>query len=235
MSPIPAGIVASARVASAATYPASVLSDSPLAYWRLGEASGTTAADSSGNSRNGTYAGSPALGAASLITGDANTSVDLDGTNDQVSLAYAAWMDVDTITLEALIKPDNVTSQRQIMDRDGATRIFQFRINSSSKLEFIWWTTGAGPFFATGATSLVVGTRYHAAATFDGTTGKVLLNGVVDGSGSASGVLRKGSQGLLIAASPGGSFFDGPFDEPAYYGSALTTARLLDHKTKAGL
>lgn len=229
------GIVASGRVAAATSYSAAVLADSPLAYWRMGDASGTTATDSSGNGRHGTYAGSPTLGAASLVTGDADASVDLDGTNDEMTLTYAAWMDVDTITLEAIIKPDNVTAQRQIMDRDGAVRCFQFRITSSSKLEFIWWTTGAGPFFATGATSLVAGTRYHVAATFDGTTGKVFLNGVLDGSASASGVMKKGSQTLYVGRSSGGSFFDGPFDETAYYGSALTAAQILDHKTRAGL
>ncbi|MFN0154525.1 MAG: DUF6531 domain-containing protein, partial [Gaiella sp.] len=40
-----------------ALYKATVLDDAPAVYWRLGEASGSTAADASGNSRTGTYTG----------------------------------------------------------------------------------------------------------------------------------------------------------------------------------
>ena len=36
-----------------------VLADAPLAYWRLGESGGATAADSSGNGRVGTYVTRP--------------------------------------------------------------------------------------------------------------------------------------------------------------------------------
>jgi hypothetical protein len=52
-----------------------VLGLSPIAYWRLGEASGTSAADASGNGHTGTYVGSPTLGVAGLLTGDADTAV----------------------------------------------------------------------------------------------------------------------------------------------------------------
>src|SRR5206468_2153811 len=36
--------------------------DGPIAYYRLGEASGTSAADASGNGLTGTYVGGPTLG-----------------------------------------------------------------------------------------------------------------------------------------------------------------------------
>ena len=45
-----------------ATYASTVLADSPVAYWRLGEASGSSAADSSGNGNGGSYAGGVTLG-----------------------------------------------------------------------------------------------------------------------------------------------------------------------------
>jgi hypothetical protein len=47
-----------------ATYLSTILTDSPLAAWLLQETSGTTAADSSGNSRNATYYNSPTLNQA---------------------------------------------------------------------------------------------------------------------------------------------------------------------------
>src|SRR5262245_26520218 len=44
------------------SYAGVVLSDGPVGYWRLGELAGTTASDSSGNGRNGTYVLACALG-----------------------------------------------------------------------------------------------------------------------------------------------------------------------------
>jgi len=62
-------------------YSVAVAADSPIAWWRLGESSGTNAADSSGNSRDGTYAGTPTLGAPGY-TRDGNTAVTFNGTTD---------------------------------------------------------------------------------------------------------------------------------------------------------
>jgi hypothetical protein len=58
-----------------------VLADQPIGYWRLGETSGTTAADSSGYQRSGIYVNAPTLGAASLLSSDPNALVRLNGAN----------------------------------------------------------------------------------------------------------------------------------------------------------
>ena len=52
------------------TYSQQVLADTPAAYWRLGEASGTTAADSSGANRTGRYLNTPTLGQPGALAGD---------------------------------------------------------------------------------------------------------------------------------------------------------------------
>lgn len=58
-----------------------VMSLAPLGYWRLGETSGTTAADSSGNGRNGTYTGTYTLNRPSLIPSDlVNAALGCNGT-----------------------------------------------------------------------------------------------------------------------------------------------------------
>ena len=70
----------------AAGYAATV-SSTPglLAYWRLGESSGTTAVDELG-AHNGTYVGGHTLGVPGALQGDANTAVGLDGSSGQVQL-----------------------------------------------------------------------------------------------------------------------------------------------------
>jgi hypothetical protein len=56
------------------SYPDVVGSDNPLAYYRLNEASGTTAADSSGNGHTATYGGNVTLGEDGLV-GDVDDAI----------------------------------------------------------------------------------------------------------------------------------------------------------------
>jgi uncharacterized protein (TIGR03437 family) len=56
-----------------------------LAYWRLGEASGTIATDATG-AHNGTYVNKPALGSPGAIAFDPNTAVTFNGTSQRVTL-----------------------------------------------------------------------------------------------------------------------------------------------------
>ena len=52
-------LLATAAPALAGPYAAAVMADSPYAYWRFNETSGTVAADSSGNGIAGTYVTPP--------------------------------------------------------------------------------------------------------------------------------------------------------------------------------
>lgn len=76
-----------------------VLADRPLAYWQLGEASGVTARDSSGNGYNGTYSGGVTLGATGLVATNGGAAVGLDGVDGLVS-APAAWPQMTAFTIE---------------------------------------------------------------------------------------------------------------------------------------
>ncbi|MDE2101848.1 MAG: hypothetical protein KGL39_31670, partial [Patescibacteria group bacterium] len=71
------------------TYQMEVLVDQPVGYWRLGELSGTSAADQTGNGHTGTYHGGPTLATPGLISGDLNTGITLNGTNQYVEIPDA--------------------------------------------------------------------------------------------------------------------------------------------------
>jgi large repetitive protein len=62
--------------APADSYGAAIYAQDPVLYWRLGEASGTTAVDSGQQETPGLYSGDVTLGAASGISGTTNTSAD---------------------------------------------------------------------------------------------------------------------------------------------------------------
>jgi hypothetical protein len=65
------------RSAASSSYSSTVIADGPVVYYRLGDASGaTTAVDSSGNNRNGTYTlGQLVQGVSGAIVGDTDTAV----------------------------------------------------------------------------------------------------------------------------------------------------------------
>lgn len=80
-------------------YPDVVSADAPLRYYRLSEASGSTAFDVSGASQHGRYQASPTLGVTSPIFGDSNDkAVTFNGTSQYASVpvcrratAHGAW------------------------------------------------------------------------------------------------------------------------------------------------
>ena len=107
LAAVSAGIIASSYVAGASDYPTTVLADSPVGYWRLGEASGTNAADSSGNAHDGTWSGtgSPTLGVTGLITGG-NTAATTSGATSGPYCALPSGVPNlgSTFTVEAWVK-----------------------------------------------------------------------------------------------------------------------------------
>jgi hypothetical protein len=74
---------------TAGPYRATVLSDAPAAYWRLGETTGTAAADELGGAP-GTYENGVTLGAVGALADFANTAASLDGGNDLITMGDPA-------------------------------------------------------------------------------------------------------------------------------------------------
>ena len=94
-----------------AAYRSQVLADEPLAYWRLGEPSGTSAADASGNGNTGTYGGSPTLGATGALAGDTDTATSFDGVNDNVSVPNNAALNLNgSFSIEFWAKQTSFTN-----------------------------------------------------------------------------------------------------------------------------
>lgn len=88
------------------TYASSVLALSPVGYWRLGEASGTNIADSSGNGYDATISGSGyTLDQAGLLDSDADRAIAFDGADGNMitvtnaafntsSMAFTCWINI---------------------------------------------------------------------------------------------------------------------------------------------
>lgn len=212
-------------------YSAAVLADSPLAYWRLGEASGNFA-DSSGNGRTATKAGT--------ITHDVNSLLPSDKSNRAISLAGAGWasgaanVNPTAITLEAWVRFTSLATGPSIVYRDtgvAGNRIFQFRVESTGEIRLTIWTTGGGPFTASSATGVIaINTTYHVAATYNNANMIVYVNKTAVKTQAQTGNLASGTGSYWFGAdTAAGHAVSGTIDEVAIYPTALSSARISAH------
>jgi PKD repeat protein len=217
------------------TYSQTVLADSPAAYWRLGEASGTSAADSSGNGRTGSYVASPTLGAPGALS-ESNTAVGFNGSSQYVNVPYAAALNPAQFTVEAwaFITGGQGTHRSLVTSRNYSTnnaRGFVLYAAADNTWQF-WNGTGPGWGIVYGP-PVTLNQWTHVVGTYDGTTMRLYVNGVLVAS-TAAGYVQNTQRPLRIAsgatekASPQ-FYLPGRVDEAAVYGSALSAARVQAH------
>lgn len=223
-------------LAARRSYRNEVLADGPLAFWMLDDASGTTAGDASGNGRTGTYTNGPTLAQASIIPTTTDTCVSFDGSNDSVDVASASWMDVSSITVEAVVNLP-LSGTRAIVSRDNNTQRDWYLALSGADL--YWGVRNAsnalvevGP-----VTLLAANTSTHIACTFSaGGTAKVYVNGAEASSSAVSGNLRTASAAIRVGAYLNISgYLNGKAQGVAIHGAALSAARILAHAHATGL
>jgi hypothetical protein len=227
------------------SYLSDILARSPLALYRLGEASGTTAADSSGNARDATYGdtGNLVYSRPSLIPADtSDTAVAFGGTNQARAVAAsAAWMQPTVITVLCSINPDTVSGNGEIIGRASSTlsasSAFSWRIVRLTNTLFfrVYVNNSSTTTAVTSSAALSAGVTARCAFVFDNATIKIYVDGVEVGSAARTGTLNPGTYPLVIGTSCttntstfGGSQFDGDIDEVAILGTALSAADVLD-------
>lgn len=91
-------------------YKSTIIADSPLAFWPLDDASGTTAADASGNAYDGTFSGGFGLGLTPSINLPGCSL--FGGVDGCVTIPYATWMDLTEYSLEAWVWLLRSTTER---------------------------------------------------------------------------------------------------------------------------
>lgn len=206
----------------ASSYDATVLADSPAAYWRLGEASGTAVADARGGSP-GNYGGVVALAQPALITGATNTSVLLNGKNTSVTVPNTtALATADTFTLEAWLKRKSTKRAEGLMAK--GTGGYQLYFNRRGLL--ILAKVGSGDIVRS-TVSVSGGTPHHVVATKSAGTVRLYIDGV-DRTGSVT------NRAIVATSSPltmgiFGGYLSGSLDEVAVYPRALSASDVSRH------
>ena len=99
------------------TYSDEVTAGNPIAYYELGETSGTTAVDSVGN-HDGTYTNGVSLGADGIVSG--STAASFDGSNDFVEIPHSDDMLLDNGTVTMWFKADDLDGTDALFSKDSS-------------------------------------------------------------------------------------------------------------------
>jgi hypothetical protein len=242
-------LAASDGGAPASDYFATVLADNPLAYYHLGEASGTTALDATPNMQDGTYGAtvtrhqpSPLVnpqavsdGAAGFPGGTATaaTTVRSAGTGlllPTAALSVELWLTSAGTNQGAVLLQFDYSSGKLVP-------VYSLSLESGHIVLLVHAAAGTTAGTLAGKTTIAAAKPYHVVGTYDGMTQAMSLyvNGVLDGSSNTNnGDLIHGdpaTSGIGIGGShnDGAVAWDGVIDEVALYGYALTQARVQAH------
>lgn len=222
--------------AAAANYRSTIMADSPVAYYRLGESSGTTASDETG-SYDATYTNSPTLGEAGAISGDSNTSV-LLASNEYAEIDSNLSITAYPFTIEAWVKTTATADSTvgAFVVNTSNKKMFALRVDSSGHAyTFARNTSGV---LATGTTAVNDGNWHHIVSVFAASNDRIIyVNGAAEGTHGASVTLpaiNRFSIGRMGDTSPG-SYFNGTVDEVAVYDAALSASTIAAHYTAGTL
>ena len=216
---------------TAADYSATVLPTGPVAYWRLDEVSGSTAANlGSGAGLNGTYT------SASLGTGGPrppqfngfepnNNAPTFNGTSSFISIPSPLLNNRSQFTIAGWIRPTVAQAARAGLF--GQNDLVEFGFVNPSTIE-LWTFVGQIDF----AYPFPVGEWHHIAGVATGSQLQLYLDGTVRSS-VPMGAAGIGTSGFNFNIGGGGifdatlNFFNGQIDEVAVHHRALSSAEVL--------
>lgn len=237
--------VATLTVVTAPTtsYPAKVLADSPIAFWRLGETTGTKAYDYVGGF-NGTYTNT-LLGQPGYATADPDKAATFgpainSHVADITGIGFATNTGLPSFTIEAWVKGGGQTTDAGIVTKGTGAGGEQFNIDTGAgNHAYRFFVRNAGGGAVLCSSSVVPnGDWQHVVAVCDGTAGTLTL--YVDGSSAATANIGT-TVGILSTTSPltigsrqsGIAAFDNQFagsvDEVAVYDKALDANKVYEH------
>jgi PKD repeat protein len=214
------------------SYPGEVLADSPLAYWRLGETSGTAASDSSGNGRNGSYVNGPQLGAAGALVGDADKAAGFTATGHRVEVSDQAALRLNnSFSIEFWAKLNSFQGTYPGFVRKGPS-------SSSATGFLVFYNSDLRPNFkragiqkkSTAAGALSSTAFKHYVVTYDegAQTLRWYVNGTLDKTYTGL-ALPDSVETAELHLGRGDKYGDHTMDEVALYSSPLSAGRVGAH------
>jgi hypothetical protein len=201
--------------------------DGLVLYLPFSEGTGTIAHDKSPYGNDGTIYG------ATWTNGKYGKALSFDGVDDYVDTAD---IDLDYVTVSAWINVSTYqTNWRVIVSKGWISYSFGsvYLISIEDKgLSFGVRTSGGSTLSATTWVVPILNTWVHVVGTYDGSTVKLYVNGVLRASQPGSGVLNKNNYRWMIGRDPipgQARYFNGLIDEVRIYNRALSEEEIRAH------
>jgi Concanavalin A-like lectin/glucanases superfamily len=236
---------ASAQSVVAANYDSTILADAPVAFYRLNDSTGVVS-DATANALDGSYGSAVQLGASGLTSMNYTAAAFPGGDFDSSRIASVlpnAQLRPTVVSVDAWVAPSALNSSNRYQPmveygRFSTGTAYQLTITPINQFFFSVHTAAGSPSTVAKTTSSP-GHIYHIVGTYDGSSLKLYVNGVLEGQASASGTIAYVGEyswsGLAI-----GSGYDaltthpienyaGTIGDVSIYNYALTPAQVLNH------
>jgi Concanavalin A-like lectin/glucanases superfamily/Galactose oxidase-like, Early set domain/Bacterial Ig domain/Glyoxal oxidase N-terminus/Galactose oxidase, central domain len=192
------------------------------------DAAGSVAADASPSANNGTVSG-----ATWTAAGRIGGALTFDGVNDRVDVPDSASLDLTgAMTVEAWVRPTATTGWRTVLmkERTNGLAYALYSNNDQGRPEvdvrIVADRVAAGP------AALPANQWTHLAATYDGATLRIYVNGTSVGSRPQTGATTVSASPLRIGGNAVWSeWFAGSIDEVRVYNRALSATEIQGDMT----
>jgi hypothetical protein len=187
--------------------------DHTIALWHFNEATGGALHDATGHGNDGTIYG------AAWAPGRFGTALHFDGIDDYVRVAHRAMQDFHgQITIEAWVRLESYHANASFVCKGEATGCYALKEYSpdpgAQKCCFDVGGPWSGYTFV-GQSPIALNQWVLLAATYDGTTSRIFVNGVLDRSETLTVPVPTDPFDLYIGADPPGlwDYVNGTIDE----------------------
>jgi len=224
------GATESARIAKLKVYSDSIRSSlmgNRVSEWKFNEGTGTSTVDSVG-SNNGTLIGGPTWKSGSECVSGGCLS--FDGTDDYVRAGNDANLNItDAITIEAWVNGPRDPGWSKGWIGVVYKKVYTsppWALRQGDTSMYFTVSDAGGYLIDISAAPVFDDTWKHIVGTYDGTVGKIYVNGVLKSSASHSGTMLAASGDYAYIGSP--AKYKGLIDEVRIYNSALPSSAVRD-------
>jgi chitodextrinase len=199
-----------------------------LAAYSFDQGTGTVLGDASGNGQNGTITG------AAWTPGRFRMALHFNGSADRVDLPALGTFYKTGFTMEAWIKKDGSAGNGAVVGTwtssgSGGPMLWMDYISSHLDLTM----SNSGGNYVDSGQLPTPGQWQYLTGTYDGTTARIYVNGVLMASKAFSGNVGDSNTWRIGSYdSPAGGFFDGTIDEVRIYDHALTQPEIQTDMTR---